>query len=106
MNWNHFLLWLGGTYFLYYLAIMLWDATRTKQQQSLTAAGNELTFSELVTPAHAADFSEIAHDRSRAAEAAPVKEDSGITASGGVPLRDIFALARKEAIVYTKQVNF
>jgi len=101
MNWIHFLLWLAGIYFLYYFAVILWDTLKNKNPQHASGR-NELTFSEQIAP----------HDATALVEspqtpvAAQTHSTPEMIASGGVPLKDIFGLARKEAIVYLKEVSF
>ena len=100
MNWIHFLLWVGGIYCLYYLANILLDLAGGKQPGSLKLATNELTFSENIVPHEAEHLLENDQGKS-AAKTAPE-----VIASGGVLLKDVFSLARKEVIVYTRQVSF
>ena len=100
MNWTHFLLWLAGIYCLYYLVLILIDAAGGKPAGSLKLANNELTFSEDIVPHEVEHL--LANDQGKsAAKVAPE-----VIASGGVLLKDVFSLARKEVIVYTKQVSF
>jgi hypothetical protein len=95
MNWTHFFLWLAGVYTLYYLAVILIDLAGTKKIPA-TALTNELTFSEEVQtqkPEHRLEE-----------ETKPA--GNAMIASGGVPIRELFSLARKELIVYTKSVSY
>jgi hypothetical protein len=100
MNWTHFLLWLAGIYCLYYLVLILIDAAGGKQSGALKLATNDLTFSEDIVP-HEAEHLLTNEQVKSAAKAAPE-----IIASGGVLLKDVYSLARKEVIVYTRQVSF
>ncbi|WP_183573804.1 hypothetical protein HDF18_08375 [Mucilaginibacter sp. X5P1] len=102
MNWIHFLLWLGGTYTLYYLALVLWDNFKMTTPQNAKSATNALTFSEQVTPHDAAALLE----NQKASAGGQPKNAPEMIASGGVVLKDVFSLARKEAIVYIKEVSF
>lgn len=107
MSWIHFLLWVLGIYILYYLAMILWDVSRPRGGRSLVTGGPELTFSESRTPKIAADSVSADSNTSpepRAAETGMVLPE--VIASGGVLLKDVFSLARKEVIVYTRQVSF
>lgn len=106
MNWTHFLLWLGGIYALYYTANILIDSLRNKNPVALKSAGHELIFSEPIVPQNAVELLE-----STAAPTSPEKTGQPpsapeMIASGGVLLKDVFSLARKEAIVYIKEVSF
>jgi len=103
MNWIHFLLWLAGIYFLYYLIIVLLDIAGSRHPQTTGGAAHELTFSEQVTPHDAASIVQEAHAQAAIAQQPASPE---MIASGGVPLKDVFSLARKEAIVYLKEVAF
>lgn len=104
MNWIHFLLWLAGLYFLYYLTVFLLDLANSKRPQAANSAGRELSFAEQTTPHDAALLLDEKQAQSTAALAAQSTPE--MIASGGVPLKDVFSLARKEAIVYLKQVAF
>ena len=98
MNWLHFLLWLAGLYIVYYLVVIVTDnAVRGKTASG--PASTELTFSEDIFP------KSIEHlpDKLTLPEAKPVP---AIIASGGVSLKNLFGLAREEAIIYTKAVSF
>jgi len=101
MNWIHFLLWIAGIYFLYYLTVVLLDLAKSKRPQSADANGHELTFSEHSAPHDAALLLQETE-----AQSAQTLSTPEMIASGGVPLKDIFSLARKEAIVYLKEVAF
>jgi len=101
MNWIHFLLWLSGAYFLYYLTVILLDTAKNKSLQSAGSNGHELTFSEHSAPHDAALLLQETEAQSAQNLGTPA-----MIASGGVPLKDVFSLARKEAIVYLKEVSF
>jgi hypothetical protein len=104
MNWIHFLLWLAGIYFLYYLIVVLLDVSIGKRPQAAGASGYELTFSGYSAPQDAAQLLNEKQAQTTAAIAAQSTPE--MIASGGVPLKDVFSLARKEAIVYLKEVAF
>jgi hypothetical protein len=95
MNWIHFLLWVAGIYTLYYLAVILIDVAGTKTVPA-AALTNELTFSEQV------ETQKLEHKPEE--EVKPT--GNAMIASGGVPIRELFSLARKELIVYTKSVSY
>lgn len=96
MNWIHFFIWVAGIYTLYYLAVIGIDvagAGRTPATKSLT---NELTFSEQV------ETQRLEHKQEE--EVKPT--GNAMIASGGVPIKELFSLARRELIVYTKSVSY
>jgi hypothetical protein len=101
MNWIHFLLWLTGIYCLYYLTVILLDTAKNKRLQTAGAGGHELTFSESSAPHDAALLLQETEAQSAQNLGTPA-----MIASGGVLLKDVFSLARKEAIVYLKEVSF
>lgn len=92
MTWIKFATWLCGLYVLYYLGIILWDLMKSRLPPSKTVS-HELTFSEDIAPV------------SKFAEYQPVFSDPVIS-SGGVSLRQLFNLAREEAIEYIRPVSF
>jgi hypothetical protein len=98
MNWIHFLIWLAGLYISYYLVVVLTDSALRGKTAS-GPASNELTFSEDISP------KSIEHlpDKPLITEPKPAP---AIIASGGVSLKNLFGLAREEAIIYTKAVSF
>lgn len=97
MNWTHFLLWLAGGYGVYYLIVILSDLARSKRQAVASGNPHELTFSEQVTPVQLATQA-----------TAPTKSTNKneVLGSGGVPITDLFRLAKQEAIIYTRGVSF
>lgn len=97
MNWTHFLLWLVGGYGLYYLVVILSDLARAKRQGVVSGHPNELTFSEQVTPVQPA---------TQAVQPTKSTNNPEVLGSGGVPITDLFRLAKQEAIIYTRGVSF
>lgn len=100
MTWLHFLCWVAGLYFLYYLALILIDFSRSRSVKS--EKSGELTFSEDILPQrieHLPDKTESQQDK-------PTKPDTSVIASGGVSLKNLFGLCREEAIIYTRPVSF
>lgn len=93
MTWIRFATWLCGLYVLYYLGIILWDLMKNRLPQSKSSS-HELTFSEDIAP-----VSTFAEDK------VPESGDPVIS-SGGVSLRQLFNLAREEAIEYIRPVSF
>lgn len=97
MNWTHFLLWLAGGYGLYYLIVILSDVVRSKRHGAASGNPHELTFSEQVTPVQLA---------AQAVQPAKSTNKNEVLGSGGVPITDLFRLAKQEAIIYTRGVSF
>ena len=97
MNWTHFLLWLAGGYGLYYLIVILTDLAHSKRQDLASGSTHELTFSEQVTPVQPA---------AQTVQPAKSPNKSEVIGSGGVPITDLFRLAKQEAIIYTRSVSF
>jgi len=110
MNWLHFFLWVGGTYLLYYLAVILFDVARVGRTSSAGSQIHELTFSENVASAQMADHGPLAEEtapKSRLDEAAPLrKQEPEMIGSGGVIIDNLFKLCKQEAIIYTRSVSF
>ena len=100
MNWTHFLLWTSGVYCLYYLTNILLDLNGGARHRQGKSAASELTFAEDVVPYEAQYLLENDQNKSAADTA------TELIGSGGVLLKDVFSLARKEVIVYTRQVSF
>ena len=98
MNWTHFLLWLTALYGLYYLIVILSD-TLGAGKRSATVPANELTFTEYEAPVQLAEAA-LPEKRVK-----PLMSNE-VIASGGVPITDLFRLARQEAIIYTRSVSF
>lgn len=97
MNWLHFSLWVCGIYMLYYLIQILIDTARSGRSSTNQPGGVQLTFSEDVRPEL------LQHDEQAASQS---KREPSMIASGGVSVREIFGLARKEMIVFTKAVSY
>jgi hypothetical protein len=102
MNWLHFFLWVAGLYALYYLLVILYDVAGTKNAPAAGTISNELTFSEKVHPV------QLQHQPvSENAEGTTAKKhEREVIVSGGVSLKDLFNLARQEAIIYTNPVSY
>ena len=108
MNWLHFFLWLVGIYALYYLAVILADVAGGKNKAAKSLSP-ELTFSEAAPPAFLKYNAEVEADGDEipAGSGTTAKKQSPeVIASGGVSLRDLFSLARQEAIIYTNAVGY
>lgn len=102
MNWIHFFLWIAGLYVLYYLVMVLLDLAGTAGKPLAGAASQTLTFSEQVQPVQLQQ--EAATDE--AGGTTNKKQAREVIASGGVSLKDLFNLARQEAIIYTNSVSY
>ncbi len=102
MNWLHFSLWVAGLYALYYLVVILSDVAGAKKVPAAGTISNELTFSEKVQPVN------LLHQTAseNVEGTAKKKQEREVIASGGVSLKDLFNLARQEAIIYTNPVSY
>jgi hypothetical protein len=101
MNWMHFSLCLVAVYSLYYLIVIASDMMRAGKHAVTASISNELTFTEYQNPVQLASATVIP-------EPLPVKaeQSNDMIASGGVPITDLFRLAKQEAIIYTRSVSF
>jgi hypothetical protein len=104
MNWTHFLLLVAGLYVLYYLVNILIDVAAVGKTAATNSLTNELTFSEPVQ-AMQLHHEQVAEHKAMPSAAA-AKPEPEVIASGGVPINDIFSLARQESIIYTRAVSF
>lgn len=106
MNWLHFVLWLAGIYCLYYLVIILIDFAGGGRSPGTKIASHELTFSEDVQPKileHEIDRPETAAVKNTGVK---ITKETDVFSTGGVSLKDLFSLAKQEAIFYTRPVSF
>ena len=103
MNWTHFLLWLAGIYILYYLIVFLLDLIAGNRKDLPAGTSQELTFSEEVTPVRLSPEAESTPEPEKPTKSKIATEVIG---SGGVPITDLFRLAKQEAIIYTRSVSF
>ena len=93
MNWMKFILWLSVIYITYYGAVLLWDFLRSRK---LPADENS----------HIISFVEDAEPVQEIAAPKPEIYDASVLSSGGVSLKQLFSLAREEAIEYTRPVSY
>ena len=93
MTWIKFAIWLCGIYAAYYTIIIIWDFLRSGRTPEAKDA-RELTFVEDVEPIKlkSDDVNEY--------------KGSSLMSSGGVSLKQMFSLAREEAIEFTRAVSF
>lgn len=109
MTWLQFLLWITGLYFLYYLVMILFDLRLSNRKKVGQAMSHELSFSEPVSTQHVQLPAED-YTPKPALAVPPVvnlpEPELDIIASGGVTMRNLFSLAREEAIQYTPRVSF
>jgi hypothetical protein len=110
MNWLHFFLWIAGIYGLYYAVVILLDTAKASRSPSLKTAGNELTFSEPIQPQKLEHIPEPETQNKTKAGVTDtgikIQREPEVMATGGVGIRDLFNLARQEAIIYTRPVSF
>lgn len=88
-----FTLWLSIIYLAYYGAIILWDFLRSRKMPG-DEQSHVLSFEEDIIPVK------------EAAPAKPEIYDASVLSSGGVSLKQLFSLAREEAVEYTRPVSF
>jgi hypothetical protein len=102
MTWIKFISWLTGLYACYYVLNIAWDLLRGTKTAEIEM-GPELHFEETVAPRHVAPAAP--EDKSTAP---PKKSTTEVAASayGGVPVKDLFQLARLELIAYNQSVTF
>lgn len=93
MNWTKFVLWLSFIYIAYYGAIILWDFLRSRKLPA-DEKSFEISFEEDAEPVR-----EVAAPK-------PEVYDASVLSSGGVSLKQLFTLAREEAIEFTRPVSF
>lgn len=93
MTWLKFILWVLGLYTLYYTALIFWDRLRAGKSDT-TNDKHELTFVEHIEPVKSF------------IEEMPDPQTSPIVSHGGVSLKQMFNLAREEAIEYIRPVSF
>ncbi len=110
MNWLHFLLWIAGIYGLYYVVLILIDIAKSGRSTAIKTAGSELTFSETLQPQkleHIPDNESLKKTGAGlTGTGMKVQREPALMASGGVGIRDLFNLARQEAIIYTRPVSY
>jgi len=101
MNWLHFFLWIAGLYALYYLVVLLIDLAGAAGKPKAGTPANTLTFSEHVEPV------QLQHQPpAETGGTTANKQEREVISSGGVSLKDLFNLARKESIIYTNPVSY
>jgi hypothetical protein len=88
MTWLRFILTITGAYLLYYLANICFDLYLFRGTDEEEAWTEELTFTETVQPI------------------ALYADGPPQTATGGVSLKELFDLSRKDAIIYTRAVSY
>jgi hypothetical protein len=93
MTWIKFALLLSGIYAIYYTTLISWDFLRSKNHPA-DEKFHVITFEE-----HHEPVREIP-------EGGTEIYDSSVLSSGGVSLKQLFNLARAEAIEFTRPVSF
>lgn len=110
MTWLQFLLWVTGIYILYYLLMILIDSAGGARARAGQAMSQELTFAEYHEPEKLAHIEEVpdavSGDTPKTTMVLKPQGEPETISSGGVSLRELFSLAREEAIVYTHPVSF
>ncbi|WEA01733.1 hypothetical protein [Mucilaginibacter sp. SJ] len=93
MTWLKFLGWISGIYIVYYLLVAGWDILRQRSSAEKDDEQDELTLAEAVAPVAVGTSEEP-------------RGENVLFSSGGVNLKQMFNLARDEAIEYVKAVSF
>ena len=93
MTWIKFTLLLSSIYAIYYVALIAFDLIRSKKHPS-GEKPHVITFEEDHEPVR--EIPEGDHQI----------YDSSVLSSGGVSLKQLFSLARAEAIEFTRPVSF
>jgi len=108
MNWLHFLLWVGGFYALYYLAVILFDVAGARRPGATDGQGHELTFNEHVAPLQmsAPETGAETSGTSSLAGEVTIDRKPEMIGSGGVVIDNLFKLCKQEAVIYTRSVSF
>lgn len=99
MTWINFLSYLGMGYAAYYLLVILLDSRPAPGKNSETSP--VLTFSETV------DAQKVGlEDLGKAASSGIIASGPASVALGGVSIKELFHLARQDAIQLTRTVSF
>jgi hypothetical protein len=102
MTWIKFISWLTGLYAFYYLLNIGWDLLRRKPAGGMDSAP-ELHFEETVATRQ---MSEATPEEKTPAVHKKDPAEVAASAYGGVPVKDLFQLARLELIAYNQSVTF
>lgn len=94
MTWIKFALWVLGIYASYYTALVFWDYLRTNRGEAANDK-HVLTFAEDIEP-----FKSLLEEMSGSGNESPVSY------TGGVSLKQLFNLAREESVEYIKSVSY
>ena len=110
MNWIQFLLWITGLYMLYYLLVILFDIQNVSIGKRGVAADRALVFETeadpiLVMPEQPDQESSRNSDPLQSGNLGQALTTE-VIASGGVTVKEIFSLAREDALIYTRAVTF
>jgi len=105
MNWIHFLLWLSAAYSLYYLLNILYDVAGNRYIPAAKSPTNELLFSEIEEPIFLEHRSESDSENGMTENTKP-ETQAEVIASGGVSIKNLYNLARKDLIIYTRSVTY
>ncbi|MFD0764510.1 hypothetical protein ACFQZI_06575 [Mucilaginibacter lutimaris] len=93
MNWMKFMLWLSIIYLAYYAVVLLWDFLRSRKLPA-DERSDIISFDDDSEPVREIPAPE------------PEVYNASVLSSGGVSLKQLFSLAREEAIEYTRPVSF
>jgi len=110
MNWNQFLICLGGLYLLYYLFNVLVDLLRNRVAAPEDTGQLEISFThpppQQVTPEPPPQAA--AEQQASGVDSEPVLlAGSGkLQFTGGLSISELFALAQAELIEHTKDITY
>ncbi|MEH3115740.1 hypothetical protein [Pedobacter terrae] len=105
MSWIQFLSWMLCCYVLYYSGLIAFDLARNRQQIDAEKANETTVFIDLPEP-EKVSLKEIEDEEIDYFLDDGELEEPPIIFSGGVSIKELFALARSESIEYTSLVSF
>ena len=110
MNWNQFFIYLSAVYILYYTCAILFDYLKIRRQGTVEPDEDEFFFSEEVVPQlilPEEEASEPIPQQNKPKNNTIVSLTSGLLEStGGVSIRELFDLAKIDAIEYSRGIPY
>lgn len=105
MSWLQFLYWMLGIYTSYYSITIAFDVAKSRRDISMSSA-NETTVVIDLPEAEKVSLKEIEDEEIDYFVGDGEIGEPPIVFSGGVSIKELFALARSETIEYTSGVSF
>jgi len=105
MSWIQFLSWMLCIYAFYYSGLILYDISRRRITGDGNKANETVVSFDLIAP-EKVSLQEIEDEEIDYFLGEGEMEEPPIIFSGGVSIRELFALARSESIEYTSSVAF